>query len=95
MTRQDAMKQLEWYFNEDDGIAADEITKQAIGMAINALKAQETSLERVAEDYGLTVDGVRFALEQYQTVIREITHGMMCKLSYYAKDILQMANERK
>lgn len=49
MTRQDAIKQLEWYFNEDDGIAADEITKQAIGVAINALKAQEPQILTLQE----------------------------------------------
>ena len=62
--------------------------------ALELLKAQETSLERIAEDYGLTVDGVSFALDQYQTIINEITHGMMSKLSYRASDVLQVAQER-
>ena len=66
---------------------------ESIDMAIEALKAQETPIERVASDYGLKVDGVRFALEQYQTVICEITRSRMSKLSYYAKDIIQLANE--
>ena len=61
--------------------------------AIAMLKEQETSLEKVAADYGLTVDGVSFALDQYQTVISEITHGRMSKLSYYARDILSVAND--
>ena len=52
------------------------------------------TLEEVAERWGLTPSGVDFALEQYQKVICEITHGMMSKLNYYAKDILQMAQER-
>lgn len=58
------------------------------------LKAQETNLEKVADDYGLTIDGVAFALEQYQTIICEITHGMMSKLTYRAHDVLQTAQER-
>ena len=62
--------------------------------ALALLKAQETSLEKVADDYGLTVDGVAFALEQYQTIICEITHGMMSKLTYRACDVLQVAQER-
>lgn len=62
--------------------------------ALALLKAQKTSLETVAEDHGLTPDGVSFALDQYQTVISEITHGMMSKLTYSAKDVLQTAQER-
>lgn len=61
---------------------------------IALLKAQEISIEKVAEDYGLTPDGVSFALSQYQTVISEITHGMLSKLTYNAKDVLQTAQER-
>jgi hypothetical protein len=52
------------------------------------------TLRQIAEKYGLTSDGVDFALSQYQIVISEITHGMMSKLSYYAKDIIQVAQER-
>lgn len=52
------------------------------------------TLRQIAERYGLTPDGVDFALSQYQIVISEITHGMMSKLSYYAKDIIQVAQER-
>ena len=51
------------------------------------------TLEQVAADYGLTPDGVSFALEQYQKVICEITHSRMSKLSYYADDILRVAND--
>ena len=51
------------------------------------------TLEQVAADYGLAPDGVSFALEQYQKVIVEITHSRMSKLSYYANDILSVAND--
>ena len=51
-------------------------------------------LGKICEDHGLTPEGVEFALTQYQKIICEITHGMMSKLNYYAKDILQMAQER-
>lgn len=61
--------------------------------ALALLKASKSSLEQVAENHGLTVDGVEFALSQYQTVICEITHGRMSKLSYYAKDILSIASD--
>lgn len=59
--------------------------------AIALLKEQ--TLKEVAENYGLTPDGVSFALDQCQKVICEITHGRMSKLSYYADDILRVANE--
>ena len=51
-------------------------------------------LKEIAENHGLTPDGVDYALTQYQIVICEITHGMMSKLSYDAKDIIRMAQER-
>lgn len=70
------------------------IAKKAISKLKTLSKTQKTSLEKVAADHGLTVDGVSFALNQYQTIICEITHGMMSKLSYHAKDILQVAQER-
>ena len=56
-------------------------------------RTQHATLEQVAADYGLTPDGVSFALEQYQKVIVEITHSRMSKLSYYADDILSVAND--
>ena len=52
------------------------------------------TLEEAAERWGLTPDGVDFALEQYQKIICEITHGMLSKLSYCAKDVLRVAQER-
>lgn len=51
-------------------------------------------LKEIAENHGLTPDGVDYALSQYQIVINEITRGMMSKLSYDAKDIIRMAQER-
>lgn len=51
-------------------------------------------LKKIAENHGLTKQGVDYALTQYQIVINEITHGMMSKLSYDAKDIIRVAQER-
>ena len=51
-------------------------------------------LKEIAENHGLTPEGVDYALTQYQIVICEITHGMMSKLSYDANDIIRMAQER-
>ena len=51
-------------------------------------------LKKIAENHGLTPEGVDYALTQYQIVISEITHGMMSKLSYDAKDIIRTAQER-
>lgn len=52
------------------------------------------TLKEIAENYGLTPEGVDYALTQYQIVICEITHGMLSKLSYDAKDIIRTAQER-
>lgn len=51
------------------------------------------SLRKIAEEHGLTRDGVEFALDQYQKVICEITGNRMSKLSYYARDIIAVAND--
>lgn len=51
-------------------------------------------LKEIAENHGLTPEGVDYALTQYQIVMCEITHGMMSKLSYDAKDIIKVAQER-
>lgn len=37
MTREEAIEQIKWYFEEDDGISAEDITKEAVDMAIEAL----------------------------------------------------------
>lgn len=52
------------------------------------------TLKKVAENHGLTKDGVDYALRQYQIIISEITHGMLSKLSYDAHDVLRYAQER-
>lgn len=51
------------------------------------------TLKKIADKYGLTKDGVDFALSQYQVVICEITHGRMSKLCYYSTDILSVAED--
>ena len=105
MTRQEAIKWLEMQSSkpvkwDDYSEKSMEIREEAerrmakaFDMAINALMAQETTIEKVAEDYGLTVDGVSFALDQYGKVINNITGGRMSKLCYYAADILSVAND--
>lgn len=41
MTRNEAIQQIKWYFECDDGIAADNATKEAVDMAIEALQREE------------------------------------------------------
>lgn len=65
-----------------------------IETAIAVLDNPDPRLEELAEDYGLTPAGLRFALEQYPIVVSEITHGLMSKLTYAAHDILQVAQDR-
>ena len=52
------------------------------------------TLENVAEDYGLTPDGVRYALTQYQKVIEELTGGMLTKLNYTSEAVCECVKER-
>ena len=55
---------------------------------------KKMTLKQIAENHGLTPDGVDYALRQYQTVISEITHGMLSKPSYDARTILSVAQDR-
>lgn len=52
------------------------------------------TIESICEKYGLTEEGVDFALSQYGLVINEITHGLLSKLTYSAECIIQTAQER-
>ena len=54
----------------------------------------DDTLEKVAEDFGLTAEGVRYALSQYQKILCEITHGMLSKLSYDANDVIRYAQDK-
>ena len=47
MTREEAIKQIKWYFEEDDGGAAEDITKEAVRMAVEALEKQTTDVVEV------------------------------------------------
>lgn len=49
MTREEAIKQIKWYFEMDDGISADDVTKRAINMAINALGEQPRPIDPTVE----------------------------------------------
>ena len=51
-------------------------------------------LKEICDNHGLTPEGVDFALRQYQTIVSEITHGWLSKLTYDAKYVLQTAQER-
>lgn len=52
------------------------------------------TLEGICEKYGLTKEGVDYALSQYGAVICEITNGLLSKLTYGAEYIIQTAQER-
>lgn len=45
MTVKEAIEQLRWYFEQDDGTAAEKITKEAAQMAINALEKSLSTKE--------------------------------------------------
>ena len=52
------------------------------------------TLREICNKHGLTPKGVDYALMQYQTVICEITHGMLSKLTYDASIVIHTAQER-
>lgn len=53
----------------------------------------ETKLKEICDNYGLTPDGVDFALSQYQKVICELTNGRMSKCTYSAVDIIHTVTD--
>ena len=51
------------------------------------------SLLKLGNDYGLTPEGVRHAIEAYQEIICEITGGKLSKLTYDAGFVLEEAEK--
>lgn len=47
------------------------------------------NLKKLGDDYGLTPEGVRHAIEAYQDIICEITGGRLSKLTYDADYVLE------
>ena len=85
-----AIAEVEWEYPMEMAAAMDR--------AIEALEADPgqdgMTLAQIAENHGLTPEGVDYALRQYQIVMCEITHGAMSKLSYDAHDVLRVAQDR-
>ena len=50
MTREEAIEQIKWYFEKDDGISAEDITKEAVYMAIEALSREQKKYDALCED---------------------------------------------
>lgn len=51
------------------------------------------SLKKLGDDYGLTPEGVRHAIEAYQDIICKITGGRLSKLTYDADYVLKETEE--
>ena len=49
------------------------------------------NLKKLCDDYGLTPEGVRHAIETYQKIITEITGGRLSKLTYDVDYVLEEA----
>lgn len=49
---------------------------------------------RLFRDYEMEPEDIQFSLTQYQTVICELTDGLMSKLNYYATDIINLVRDR-
>ena len=72
MTREEAIEQIKWYFEMDDGIAADNVTKRAINMAIEALQLDLVLCKDCRyyrpEFYACTADGWNLSATHYPKV---------------------------
>lgn len=64
MTRKEAIEQIKWYFEEDDGLSAEDVTIEAINMAIKALQAEPT--HEAEPTHGRLID-VDELLKKYTT----------------------------
>lgn len=58
MTREEAIERIKWYFEEDDGISAEDITKEAIDMAIEALQTDAVEVVRCKDCNHYIVEGI-------------------------------------
>ena len=67
-------------------------TQAAIDLAIELLKQER--IDKLCNKYGLTPSGIEHALDQYQRIICDITHGTLSKLTYDADTVLQCAQQR-
>lgn len=50
-------------------------------------------LADICDKYGLTPEGVDFALSQYQRVLWELTQGRLSKMTYRAEYIITTVND--
>ena len=56
---------------------------------------QDTELSTILQDYGIKdADTLRYIIDQYQKVLVEITGGMLSKLVYPAKTVMEYADDR-
>lgn len=56
--------------------------------------AKENDLNKIIVDFGFDdKDGLVFALEQYQILVCELSHGNLSKLTYYADDLIKVFRE--
>lgn len=67
--------------------------KDAEESAQETEEEEKDSLEKLGDDYGLTPEGVRHAIEAYQDIICEITGGKLSKLTYNSHYVLEEAEE--
>ena len=60
MTNEEVIKQIEWYFEEDDGIGADIKTKQAFNITIDAIKKLSAIEDIIACPLPIQEDVLRY-----------------------------------
>ena len=57
MTREEAIEQLKWYFEEDDGIGADPSTKKAYKVVLEVLAKMEAIQIELTQKKGVWIMG--------------------------------------
>ena len=70
MTREEAIEQLKWYFEYDNGLSADKETVEAYKMAIKALEQEPTTKNDAVSRQAVlnTLDNMDSALDEDRTV---------------------------
>lgn len=77
----------------DEILSFDDLVKLAERLSRPKAVNTDNTLEAIADAFGLTPEGISFALSQYSKVICELTCGRMSKLTYDAAQIISVIND--
>lgn len=91
--RHDGDEQEKWEFCKECAFKVKHAIIKNIYDCKDRQDEQNNSLIKICDDYGLTAQGLRHAIEAYQDIICEITGGKLSKLTYDASFVLEEAEE--